>query len=115
MKAFELADRLGLEVYKTAHAFPTEEMFGLRSQIRRSAVSAPSNIVEGCGRSTDADDLRFLDVAFGSLRELGYQPDLSMRLGFIRGSDYENCESILIETDKLLAALIHAKRKSLKT
>lgn len=115
LRAFQLADDLALAVYKATHAFPTEEQYGLRSQIRRCAVSVPSNIVEGCGRSSTSDFIRFLDIAFGSLRELGYHLDLSHRLGFLRSDDYESCKGVLIETDKVLAALIRAKRDSLNS
>ena len=115
LRAFQLADELVVSVYQATHAFPSEQQFGLRSQIRRSAVSIPSNIVEGCGRSTDAEYLRFLDIAFGSLRELSYQLDLSRRLGFLTGENYKNCQPTLIETDKVLASLIHSRRKALNT
>ena len=70
LRAFQLADELALLVYRETTGFPREEMFGLTSQVRRAAVSVASNIAEGCGRSTDLDFLRFLDMANGSLREL---------------------------------------------
>ena len=114
LKAFELADSLALEVYRATHSFPSEELYGLRSQIRRAAVSVPSNIVEGCGRNSDSDYVRFLDVAFGSLRELGYQLDLSHRLGFLSPEEFQQCNALRIQADKVLAALIRAKRESLK-
>lgn len=114
LRAFQLADDLVMAVYQATHSFPSEEQFGLRSQIRRAAVSIPSNIVEGCGRATDSEYLRFLDIAFGSLRELSYQLDLSRRLGFVTRENFENCHPTLVETDKVLAALIHARRRALK-
>ena len=69
LRAFELADDLVLSVYQVTNTFPKDEMFGLTSQVRRAAVSVASNIVEGCARNSQADFLRFLDIAFGSLRE----------------------------------------------
>lgn len=77
LKAFELADALVILVYKATERFPKEELYGLTSQIRRSVISVPSNIVEGCARDTQADYVRFLYMAFGSLRELHYQLGLS--------------------------------------
>lgn len=72
LRAFQLADELALLVYRETAGFPKEEMFGLTSQVRQAAVSVASNIAEGCGRSSDVDFLRFLDMANGSLRELQY-------------------------------------------
>lgn len=73
LKAFELADRLVLEVYRCTKAFPREEQFGLTSQLRRAVIAIASNIVEGCGRRTELDYLRFLEIAFGSAQEVEYQ------------------------------------------
>jgi len=70
LRAFQLADELALLVYRTTCSFPREELFEPRAQMRRAAVSAASNIVEGCARRTKADYLHFLDIAFGSFREL---------------------------------------------
>lgn len=110
LRAFQLADELVLAVYQATRCFPPDELYGLRSQIRRSAVSVPSNIVEGCSRATDADYARFLEIAFGSLRELSYQLDLSHRLGFIEEAGWKTCQSLFIEADKVLVALIRSKR-----
>lgn len=112
LRAFQLADELVLTVYKVTRNFPSDELYGLRSQIRRSAVSVPSNIVEGCGRASQNEYVRFLDIAFGSLRELAYQLELSHRLGFLDEEDWINCKSKLTETDKVLVALIRSKRTS---
>lgn len=70
-------------VYKLTYSFPPDERFGMSSQIKRSAVSIPSNISEGCGRRTAADQARFIDIALGSSFELETQILLSKNLGFI--------------------------------
>jgi hypothetical protein len=64
LRAFELADDVAMLVYRVIAVFPKEELFGLTSQIRRAAVSVPSNIVDGCARDSEADYLRFLNIAF---------------------------------------------------
>ena len=110
LRAFELADELTLLVYRVTAGFPKQEMFGLTSQIRRSAVSVPSNIVEGCARGSEADYLRFLNIAFGSLRELHYQLDLSKRSGFLPNENLSLIESMVVETEKVMNGLIRALR-----
>jgi len=97
-------------VYRTTTGFPKEELFGLTFQIRRAAVSVPSNIVEGCARDSEAEYLRFLNIAFGSLRELRYQLSLSKRLGFLRNEDLSLLEPKVVETEKVLNGLIRALR-----
>jgi len=105
-----LADELVFLVYQVTAGFPREELFGLTSQIRRAAISIPSNIVEGCARDSEAEYLRFLNIAFGSLRELHYQLNLSMRLGFLSNQDFSLIEPKVIETEKVLNGLICALR-----
>ncbi len=97
-------------VYRTTTGFPKEELFGLTSQIRRAAVSVPSNIVEGCARESEAEYLRFLIIAFGPLRELHYQLRLSKRLGFLGNEDFSFLEPKVEETEKVLNGLIRALR-----
>ena len=113
LRAFELADEVAILVYRVTAGFPKEELFGLTSQLRRAAVSVPSNIVEGCARDSEADYLRFLNIAFGSLRELHYQLDLSKRLGFLPKEDSSLLEPTVVETEKVLNGLIRALRENL--
>ncbi|AOY58752.1 four helix bundle protein [Desulfococcus multivorans] len=112
LRAFELADEVTVLVYRITRKFPKEEMFGLTSQIRRAAVSVPSNIVEGCARDSQTEYVRFLNIAFGSLRELSYQLNLSNRLGYLSSKDYAILEPIVVETEKVLNGLIRAFRKT---
>ncbi len=109
LRAFELADELAVLVYRHTRDFPREELFGLVSQMRRAAVSTASNIVEGCGRSTQADYLRFLDMAYGSVRELEYQISLAVRLGYL--PEDNELLPVSSETAKVLNGLIRALRK----
>ena len=106
LRAFELADEVVLLVYKVTADFPKEEQYGLTAQMRRAAVSVPSNIVEGCARDSQADYLRFLYIAFGSLRELHYQLGLSKRLGFLAEKKSQSVEKKIVETEKVLNGLI---------
>ena len=112
LRAFELADEVAVLIYKVTEGFPKNEIFGLISQMRRSAVSVPSNIVEGCARESQIEYLRFLEIAFGSLRELNYQFSLANRLGYIKESKMVEYKVKIIESEKVLGALIRALRKS---
>jgi len=108
LRAFELADEVAVLVYRVTARFPREELYGLTSQMRRAAISIPSNIVEGCARDSQADYLRFLHIAFGSLRELHYQLSLSKRLGFLPNENSSLIEPKVVETEKVLNGLIRA-------
>lgn len=82
LQVFQNAHRLVKDIYRLAKFFPSEERFGLTSQIQRAVVSVASNIVEGCARSTTREFLRFVEIAHSSSRELGYQLLLAKELGF---------------------------------
>ena len=110
-RAFELADELAFLVYQVTAGFPKEELYGLTSQMRRAAVSVPSNIVEGCARNSQLDYLRFITIAFGSLRELHYQLGLSKRLGFLKNQDSSLIEPKVVEAEKVINGLIRSLRK----
>ena len=110
LRAFELSDDIAVQVYRITNVFPKEEIYGLTSQLRRAAVSVPSNIVEGCARASQAEYHQFLNIAFGSVRELQYQLDLSGRLGFIQEHDLMKIEAKVVEAEKVLSALIQSMR-----
>ncbi|MEQ1906025.1 MAG: four helix bundle protein, partial [Pirellulaceae bacterium] len=108
LRAFELADQLVLAIYKCTKSFPKEEMFGLTSQIRRAAVSVPSNIVEGCAKSSQADYSRFLEIAYGSVCEVEYQLSLAERLGFLESQSAKETISLANETGRVLNGLLRS-------
>ncbi len=110
LKAVELGDAIALEAYRLTARFPKEEIYGLTSQIRRAAVSVPSNIVEGCARGSQIEYKRFLEIAFGSLKELHYQISLASRLGYIADTNAQDLEVKLEESEKVLGALIRSQR-----
>jgi four helix bundle protein len=101
---------LVVNVYKTTKDFPIQELYGLTSQMRRAAVSVPSNIAEGLTRRTRTDKLHFLNISQSSLSELDTQLEISQRLGFLSESRYELCVNRLIEVQELLGGLIRSIR-----
>jgi four helix bundle protein len=80
LRAFEAADAFVLDVYRVTKWWPEEERYGLTAQVRRAAVSISSNIVEGCSRNSQREFLRFIEIAYGSAREVHYQLSLAARL-----------------------------------
>lgn len=111
LKVWEKAHQLTLTVYRLTTSFPKDELYGLTSQIRRSCASIPANIAEGCGRDTDPEFARFLQIAAGSASELDYHLLLAHDLNLLSDQDYVTVADILIEIRKMLTALI----KRLKT
>lgn len=101
--AWKKSHEFTLAVYKMTKLFPKEELFGLVSQLRRAAVSVPSNIAEGFKRRTKNDSVHFYNIAQGSLEESKYQLMLARDLGYIQVSDYIVIAVIADEAGKLLA------------
>ena len=112
LRAFQLADALALAVYQATTDFPKHEQFGLTQQLRRAAVSVASNIVEGCARHTQADYLRFLDMAYGSVCEVQYQVSLAVRLGYLKDHHAGLLKDACVETSKVLNGLIRSLRST---
>ena len=109
LRAFEVADQLAILTYKQTANFPKDELFGLVSQMRRAAVSVASNIVEGCSRSSTLEYIRFLEIAYGSAREIEYQISLAERLYPVSASS--ELSSLATEVCKVLNGLMRALRE----
>jgi four helix bundle protein len=107
--AWQKSMRFVVELYNATKQFPRDELFGLTSQLRRAAISIPSNIAEGQGRSTTADFRRFLSIALGSCAEIETQLMLAHDLGYLADSSSEH----LIERVSEVARLINGLYKSL--
>ena len=93
------------QIYLLTQKFPSEEKFGLVSQMRRAVVSVPSNIAEGKARRTTGDYIRFVSIAEGSLAELETQLIIAIELNFCLKSETESCFSLMLEIRKMLNAL----------
>jgi four helix bundle protein len=107
--AWQAAIQLVECVYRDTASFPGEETFGLKSQIRRSAVSVPSNIAEGSARITTGELMQFLGIARGSLAELETQLELAVRLGFLSRSNGSASQVTMV--GKLLNGLIRSLQR----
>ncbi len=92
LRVFQLSDELVLELYQYTKAFPDEERYGLQAQLRRAAVSVPTNIVEGCARRTTRDYLQFMTISLASASEVRYLLGLSHRLGFLKEAHLTSLE-----------------------
>ncbi|MFC6860610.1 four helix bundle protein [Zunongwangia atlantica] len=103
---WQKSHQLVLEIYSLTAYFPESEKFNLVSQIKRAAVSIPTNIAEGCGRETQKELVRFLFISSGSAHELEYLLLLSKDLKYINQEKYEAASAKIIEIKKMLASLI---------
>ena len=100
-----------LEIYKVTKTFPSEEKYGLTCQIRRAAISIPSNIAEGYGRKSSGEYIQFLYVAYGSSCELETQLLLSGDLGYIKKIGLESLLKSVGDIERMLKALIRSLQK----
>ncbi|EPR74779.1 23Sr RNA [Winogradskyella psychrotolerans RS-3] len=111
LEVYKLSLNLVEEIYKLTKGFPSSENFGLTSQLRRAAVSLPSNIAEGSSRGSTKDFIRFLNIASGSLAEIETQLVIAERIGYITFDDTLQNNSITIR--KMLYRLKQALSKKL--
>ncbi|MFC0185663.1 four helix bundle protein [Pseudarcicella hirudinis] len=105
---WEQGHKLVLELYRITKTFPAEEKFGLTSQIRRSGISIPTNIAEGCGKPSEKDFARFLGISFGSCQEIEYLMLLARDLDYLNEANYD---SIFLEIVSIKKQLYHLIKK----
>ena len=92
LRVFLVADQLAIDVYRATSSFPASERFVLQAQVRRSALSVPSNIVEGSARRTTREYVNFLNVANGSAAETLYLLSVARRLGWLEPTEFKRLE-----------------------
>ena len=103
--------QLVLSVYAVTKSFPPEELYGLTSQIRRAALSIPTNIAEGSGRGGDKEFARFCQISYGSVNELEYHFLVARDLAYFDSTTYEQLQQALVEIRRMLAKLIASLQK----
>jgi four helix bundle protein len=106
LKVWSKAHELTIAIYGLTRSFPREEIYGVTSQIRRSAASIAANIAEGCGRRSDGELARFLQIARGSASETEYHLLLAKDLKFLSESDYVGTEKKVVEVQRMLTSLV---------
>lgn len=97
LRVWSKAHELTMLVYKLTRAFPRDEIYGLTSQVRRSAASVGANIAEGCGRHSDGEMTRFLQIARGSASETEYHLLLAKDLGLLQEADFQMAEHAVLQ------------------
>ena len=112
LKVWNKAHELTLAIYTTTGAFPKEERYGLTSQLRRAAASIGANLAEGCGRRSDQEMKRFVQIARGSASELEYHILLARDLKFFAIEDFEKLEPKVLEIQRMLTSLTQSLQAS---
>ncbi|OIO45630.1 MAG: hypothetical protein AUJ24_00295 [Parcubacteria group bacterium CG1_02_36_42] len=107
----EKADKLAWAIYTLTKQFPKEELFGMISQLRRAALSIPLNTIEGFARYSLGDHCRFLEIAYGSLKEIKYLLYFSFREKYVTQKEYEDTINLAEEVGKMLWKKIQTLRK----
>jgi four helix bundle protein len=103
--AWKKAIELVLEIYRVTNLFPKHELYGLVSQLRRAAVSVPSNIAEGYGRNSPNELHQFIGISRGSLAEVETQIEIAVRLGYLPAADGSALLERILELGRILAGL----------
>ena len=108
LEVWKRGHQLTLSVYRATAKFPREELYGLTSQMRRASAAIPANVAEGCGRGSNADLARFLQIAFGSASELENHLLLAHDLLLIQPADHKRLTGEVVEIQLMLASFIKA-------
>ena len=115
LKIWQKSVDLAVKIYEVTKRFPKEEIYGLTSQIRRSAVSIPSNIAEGSGRNSKQEFLNFLGISHGSSYELDTQLIIASRVDFLDLQSFESIQKDLLEIQKMNYGLKSSLKSNLTT
>jgi four helix bundle protein len=102
LKVWQKAHALTLDVYRETRSFPTDERYGLTSQVRRSCASVPANLAEGCARTTDTEFARFVNIGLGSASETDYHLLLSRDLNYLDDAVYRSLFDQISEVKRML-------------
>lgn len=106
LRVWSKAHELTVLIYHVTRGFPREEIYGLTSQIRRSAASIGANIAEGCGRRSDGEMARFLQIARGSASETEYHLLLAKDIGILPEAEFRKTEQKVVEVQRMLTSLV---------
>lgn len=109
---YQKSKELVKQVYALLKQFPDDERFALCGQMRRAAISVPSNIVEGMARLSSKDQAHFLNIAYGSLMELYAQLDIAHDLGYLSEDDFIKIETHIDEIDKMIVSLTYIRKQT---
>ena len=111
LETWQIAMKLVSEVYRVTKSFPRDEIYGLTNQLRRAAVSVPSNIAEGQGRDSTKEFLHYLSMAHGSLCELETQLLIAQGLGYLTQEDTDKLASLAVSVGRLINGLSRSLRR----
>ena len=105
LMAWQKAKELAIAVYRLVTKFPQYEQFALSSQVRKAAISVPSNIAEGTGRMSTKEKTHFLEISYGSLLETYCQLQIAVELNYISADDLNAIKPLFFETSRLISGL----------
>jgi len=114
LDVWKLSMELVVDIFQVVDMFPKKELFGLSMQMKRCAVSIPSNIAEGAGRKTKREFRNFLYIAQGSLNELDTQLEIARKLGYLKEDKYKELQEKVLRVGQMLSGLIKKQTKGIK-